>query len=30
MLKSAIVIPLEEKNEVIGALKIYYGKEPIK
>ncbi|WP_460288607.1 LytS/YhcK type 5TM receptor domain-containing protein [Clostridium sp. CTA-7] len=27
MLKSAIVIPLEEKNEVIGALKIYYRKE---
>ncbi|KZL92783.1 sensor histidine kinase YpdA [Clostridium magnum DSM 2767] len=27
MLKSAIVIPLEEKNEVIGALKIYYGRE---
>ena len=27
MLKSAIVIPLEEKNEVIGALKIYYVKE---
>lgn len=27
MLKSAIVIPLEEKNEVIGALKIYYKKE---
>jgi two-component system LytT family sensor kinase len=24
MLKSAIIIPLEEKNEVIGALKIYY------
>ena len=27
MLKSAIVIPLEEKNEVTGALKIYYRKE---
>lgn len=27
MLKSAIVIPLEEKNEIIGALKIYYRKE---
>ena len=26
MLKSAIVIPLEEKNEVTGALKIYYRK----
>lgn len=26
MLKSAIIIPLEEKNEVIGALKIYYRK----
>ncbi len=26
MLKSAIIIPLEEKNEVIGALKIYYKK----
>jgi len=26
MLKSAIVIPLEEKNEVTGALKIYYTK----
>lgn len=26
MLKSAIVIPLKEKNEVIGALKIYYKK----
>ncbi|MBZ9686847.1 sensor histidine kinase [Clostridium estertheticum] len=26
MLKSAIVIPLEEKNEVTGALKIYYAK----
>jgi two-component system LytT family sensor kinase len=26
-LKSAIVIPLKEKNEVIGALKIYYRKE---
>ena len=25
MLKSAIVIPLEEKNEVTGALKIYYA-----
>lgn len=25
-LKSAIIIPLEDKNEVIGALKIYYGK----
>lgn len=27
MLKSAIIIPLEEKNEVIGTLKIYYRKE---
>lgn len=27
MIKSAIIIPLEEKNEVIGALKIYYRKE---
>lgn len=27
MLKSAIVIPLEEKNEIVGALKIYYRKE---
>ena len=27
MLKSAIVIPLEEKNEVIGSLKIYYVKD---
>jgi len=26
-LKSAIVIPLKEKNEVIGTLKIYYRKE---
>ncbi|WP_238905041.1 sensor histidine kinase [Clostridium sp. YIM B02506] len=26
ILKSAIVIPLEEKNEVIGTLKIYYTK----
>ena len=27
MIKSAIIIPLEEKNEVVGALKIYYRKE---
>lgn len=27
MLKSAIIIPLEEKNEVVGTLKIYYRKE---
>ena len=27
MIKSAIIIPLKEKNEVIGALKIYYRKE---
>lgn len=26
MLKSALIIPLKEKNEVIGALKIYYTK----
>lgn len=27
MLKSAIIIPLEEKNEIIGTLKIYYLKD---